>query len=219
VQHLLRMGLFNLGVAFKEGQSMSSTERCGADGSGELSQAQSLAELVLQLTPNPYLVKSDQGTLIYVNEAFSNFMGKESGDLVGRNLLDVFPSEAALRHLELDRQVMEEREEQIEQEWVQGAQSRRCYQMIKTPLGNLEGEVLGVLCSWTDVTDLKKERQRVKQLKEQIPICASCKKIRIDGDFWEAAELYLQKQTGRNWTHGLCPDCVTKFFPEDGAGD
>lgn len=191
---------------------MSSIERSSADGSGGV---QSLAELVLQLTPNPYLVKSGEGTLVYVNEAFASFMGHEPGNLVGQNLVDLFPREVALRHLEMDRQVMTDGNEQIVEEWVQGAQLRRCYQMIKTPLGNPEGEVLGVLCSWTDVTDLKKERQRVKQLTELIPICASCKKIRIDGDFWESVELYLQQQTGRNLTHGLCPDCVTKFFPED----
>ncbi|MFM1944710.1 MAG: hypothetical protein RI897_3692 [Verrucomicrobiota bacterium] len=193
---------------------MSSNERSGADGSGRV---QSLAELILQLTPNPYLVKSGEGTLVYVNESFASFMGREVGELVGQNLVDLFPRDVALRHLEMDRQVMAERDEQVVEEWVQGAQSRRCYQMIKTPLGNPDGEVLGVLCSWTDVTDLKKERQRIRQLKELIPICASCKKIRIDGDFWESVELYLQQQTGRDLTHGLCPDCLTKFFPEDAS--
>jgi PAS domain S-box-containing protein len=187
--------------------------------SGESDGGQSLADLVLQLTPNPYLVKSGNGTLVYVNEAFASFLGREAPDLVGQHLADVFPREAAEKHLEMDRQVIADGNERVVEEWVQGAQSLRCYQMIKTPLGNRDGEVLGVLCSWTDLTELKDEKSQVKRLEGLIPICASCKKIRMDGDYWESVELYLQQQTGRDLTHGLCPDCITQYFPVEGGGD
>ena len=48
---------------------------------------------------------------------------------------------------------------------------------------------------------------RVKTLRELLPICSYCKKIRDDGDYWQAVELYLQEHGGPEFTHGICPDC------------
>ena len=36
-----------------------------------------------------------------------------------------------------------------------------------------------------------------------IPICASCKKIRNDSQYWEKLESYLARHTGLESTHGL----------------
>lgn len=51
---------------------------------------------------------------------------------------------------------------------------------------------------------------QIKQLKDLIPICMYCKKVRNDENFWQGVESYIAQQTGSNFSHGICPDCFTK---------
>ena len=50
----------------------------------------------------------------------------------------------------------------------------------------------------------------IRQLKEMVPMCVYCRKIRGGDDYWEQVETYLQKETGSRFTHGACPDCCEK---------
>lgn len=47
----------------------------------------------------------------------------------------------------------------------------------------------------------------IHQLKEFIPICAHCRKIRTDDNYWQTVEKYINEQTGSNFSHGICPGC------------
>lgn len=48
----------------------------------------------------------------------------------------------------------------------------------------------------------------IKQLKELIPICAYCRDIRDDNDYWQRVETYINAQTGSRFSHGICPKCL-----------
>ena len=48
--------------------------------------------------------------------------------------------------------------------------------------------------------------KQIKLLKDLIPICMYCKKIRNDENYWQGVESYIAQQTGRNFSHGICPD-------------
>jgi CheY-like chemotaxis protein len=50
----------------------------------------------------------------------------------------------------------------------------------------------------------------IRQLRELIPMCVYCRKIRDEGDYWEQVETYLQKETGSRFSHGACPECCEK---------
>lgn len=54
----------------------------------------------------------------------------------------------------------------------------------------------------------------VKTLSGLLPICAHCKKIRDDDGYWNQIESYMAKRTDVEFTHGICPDCAKKFFPD-----
>jgi len=54
----------------------------------------------------------------------------------------------------------------------------------------------------------------VRTLRGLLPICAHCKKIRDDAGYWHQVELYLQKHSEVMFSHGICPECRTKFFPD-----
>lgn len=54
----------------------------------------------------------------------------------------------------------------------------------------------------------------IKTLRGLLPICAACKKIRQDDGAWQQIESYLQKHTHAQFTHGICPDCRERLYPE-----
>jgi CheY-like chemotaxis protein len=64
------------------------------------------------------------------------------------------------------------------------------------------------------VEALKKAMEEIKALQGIIPICVHCKKIRDDQGYWESVEKYIESHTDVGFSHGICPDCLTKFFPE-----
>ena len=50
----------------------------------------------------------------------------------------------------------------------------------------------------------------IRMLKELLPICMYCKRVRDDQDYWQQVETYIHQCTGTNFSHGICPDCFTK---------
>jgi len=53
-----------------------------------------------------------------------------------------------------------------------------------------------------------------KCLSGFIPICASCKRIRSEDNQWTQVESYVTERTDAQFSHGICPDCMAKLYPE-----
>tara|TARA_Y100000294_G_scaffold174783_1_gene193487 strand:+ start:2161 stop:2373 length:213 start_codon:yes stop_codon:yes gene_type:complete len=55
-------------------------------------------------------------------------------------------------------------------------------------------------------------------MKEQssriILICANCLKIRDDSGYWKHIEGCIEDDSEAKLSHGICPDCATKLYPE-----
>lgn len=54
----------------------------------------------------------------------------------------------------------------------------------------------------------------VKQLSGLLPICSACKKIRNGEGRWQEIEEYIQSHSGADFSHGICPECSKKLYPE-----
>ena len=67
------------------------------------------------------------------------------------------------------------------------------------------------------VEELQKAMSEIKTLRGIIPICVHCKKIRDDKGFWEAVEKYIEERSEAGFSHGICPDCLRKYFPDIAA--
>jgi hypothetical protein len=52
------------------------------------------------------------------------------------------------------------------------------------------------------------------ELKRILPICAHCKKIRNDDQYWHSVEQYFKVHMDLDFSHGICPDCMRKNYPD-----
>jgi PAS domain S-box-containing protein len=97
-----------------------------------------------------------------------------------------------------------------------------------TVINDRKGNFLTTRATMHDITERKRadeERERlilelrgalskVKTLSGLLPICASCKKIRSDKGYWEHIETYIKNHSNADFSHGICPDCARKLYPE-----
>ena len=52
-------------------------------------------------------------------------------------------------------------------------------------------------------------------LRQIVPLCAGCKKIRNDKNYWETVESFISKYTNIDFSHSLCPDCAKKYIVKE----
>jgi len=64
------------------------------------------------------------------------------------------------------------------------------------------------------IHELQDALANIKTLRGLLPICSYCKKIRDDKGYWNRIESYIQDHSGAEFTHGMCPECLKKFYPD-----
>ena len=93
---------------------------------------------------------------------------------------------------------------------------------------NSDGDLLGFLEINRDITKrlmLVEERERliddlqdalanIKTLTGLLPTCASCRRIQNSKGNWEQMEFYIQKHSEAKFSHGICPECAKRLYPD-----
>ncbi len=64
------------------------------------------------------------------------------------------------------------------------------------------------------IVELQEALAKVKLLSGFLPICCSCKKIRDDKGYWQQIESYIKGHSEAEFSHGICPECSIKLYPE-----
>lgn len=59
------------------------------------------------------------------------------------------------------------------------------------------------------VRELQTALAEVRALREILPICSYCRRIRDDQDYWQTVESYISRHTKTRFSHGICPTCMT----------
>lgn len=90
------------------------------------------------------------------------------------------------------------------------------------PFQDSAGSFAGYIGSCIDVTERvnaqnalrEMQEAEVQKLRQLLPICSSCRKVRDDQGYWGVLETYLHEHSDMRFTHGLCPECSRRLFPE-----
>lgn len=85
------------------------------------------------------------------------------------------------------------------------------------------GAWLGLSAGWTlralvrQQWQVNKQRRELQTLRELLPICSWCKKVRDDQGYWQQVEGYLTDRDIAHFTHGICPSCMAKVLADDAS--
>jgi PAS domain S-box-containing protein len=193
-------------------------------------QEQFLLQTLMTHTPDFIYFKDRDSRFIRISKALAGIFGlSDPAQAVGKTDFDFFTQEHAREAYEDEQTVLrtgqpltkEERETWAERPdtWVS---------TTKVPLYDEAGNAIGTFGISRDITarkvaeadrerligELRDALSRVKTLSGMIPICAACKKIRDDGGYWNQIESYLREHSEAEFSHGLCPECMARLYPD-----
>ena len=110
----------------------------------------------------------------------------------------------------------------VKSEYFEDANQKIVFEeIIAVPIFDDQGEVSFVVEELNDITELIQSKEIIEHLKIEIntlrgiiPICSSCKNIRDDKGYWQQVEVYIRDRSEAQFSHGLCPECMEKLYPE-----
>ena len=167
---------------------------------------ESFRKALLDLPVLIYATDED-GSVIFYNREFERVSGYSAGDLQDLpHLLDLLLNEDEGQCIVNDttcrkwKLVAKNREEKIVA-WSEISDN--------VPLAGWRSWKIGL-----DITELEAVREKVKILQGLLPICAGCKKIRNEMGDWTQLEAYIAEKSEADFTHGICPECLARLYPE-----
>lgn len=60
--------------------------------------------------------------------------------------------------------------------------------------------------------ELKQAFSEIKTLRDLLPMCAKCRKIRDEQGYWKQIETYIVEHTDSKFSHGLCESCADEMY-------
>jgi len=63
--------------------------------------------------------------------------------------------------------------------------------------------------------ELQKALDEVKTLQGILPICSNCRKVRDDEGYWQEVEVYIERHSAVEFSHGLCEHCSRELYPRE----
>ena len=91
-------------------------------------------------------------------------------------------------------------------EWVVAGKATRVDLLVTAAPFVYDGRQMALL--------ILEEVSELHALRGIVPICASCKKMRDDANYWRSVESYFGRHHGVDFSHGLCPDCADELYPD-----
>jgi PAS domain S-box-containing protein len=188
---------------------------------------QKYRQLVEHLYEGIWAIDKDTNTT-YVNPRMAEMIGYTVDEMQGKHLFSFMDE----RGIEISQDNLERRKQGIKEqhdfELLHKNGSRIYTSMETSPIKDENGNYTGALACVADITERKRaedallrERNKlqdalaqIKTLSGMLPICAGCKKIRDDNGYWNQIEKYIGDHSEAEFSHGICPDCARKLYPD-----
>ena len=183
----------------------------------------SLLSAALESTADGLLIVNSEGKVTTYNQKFAE-MWKIPGDVIASRDDDVL-LEYVLTQLADPGQFLAKVREMYalpeqssfdQLEFIDG----RVFERYSQPQ-HIENIIIGRVWSFRDITERKLAAEALQQAMDDIkilrgllPICASCKCIRDAEGAWTQMEVYIRDHSEAKFSHGICPECVQKLYPE-----
>ncbi len=169
------------------------------------------------------IVISEEGRIIDANNRFADILGYKRDELIGKEVVSLTADED--KELVL-RNIRSDFDKPYESKALHKAGSIVFVevhgQKIKyngrparvTAIHNITDRKRAEEAREQLISELKTALVEVKTLRGIVPICSNCKSIRDDAGYWQQVEEYLQDHSEALFSHGICPECAKKLYPE-----
>ncbi len=185
---------------------------------------------ILETSRDGILVEKDE-RIAFMNTAYAKLFGCESPDeLMGLHISELAAPDDLERLLEYGRiRARKEAAPNFYEFKIKRRDNGALVELDASVSDFFHGDAHYIITFVRDISERKRnerERERliaelqdalanIKTLSGLLPICSSCKKIRDDKGYWNRLETYIETHTEADFTHGICPDCARKLYPED----
>ena len=174
------------------------------------------------------IITDMDGTIRFANPAFCRMFDYALSETTGKNAAELFFARKIRKFSDVIA-MLDLSSNDTEEFVVETKDGRRfAVEVAASNVTSASGEIVGRMASFINISRRKeieadKERlikqlqdalDNIKVLKGIIPICASCKKIRDDKGYWKQIESYLKEHSDADFSHGICPECAKKLYPQ-----
>ncbi|HOV99332.1 MAG TPA: two-component regulator propeller domain-containing protein [Bacteroidota bacterium] len=219
---------------YKREQELEEEKRMAEAVAEATTKERNLLRTLIDNLPDEIHIKDIYGRIVVCNKVLLERLGlKNEKDVIGKKNDELMEKEFADRLSADEQRVFEKKESLYDIEDVSWSDQKRIISRTIVPLRNSDGDVTGIVIIERDITERKKnekEREKliaelqqsladVKMLSGLIPICSNCKKIRNDQGYWIQLEAYIQSHSDTKFTHGICPECAAKLYPNISEGN
>ncbi len=138
-------------------------------------QSEALYHSLVESLPQCIFRKDLELKLTFGNQRFCQQMGKPLGELVGKNDFDLFPKGLAEKYREDDRGVIKSGKvfETVEEHKPPGKDETIYVQIVKTPIFDPRGYVVGVEGIFWDVTELTQARKALEESEQRYALAVA----------------------------------------------
>lgn len=142
-------------------------------------QSDKFLDRIINTIPDPVFVKDHESRMVLVNDAFCAFFSLNRSDILGKTLAEKVPEDQRRGFLKIDRAVLETGiESSVEEKITLHNQETRTINTKKTRYQDEVGNnfIVGVI---TDVTDLKKNEEKLKLTIERLDLATQAADVGI----------------------------------------
>ncbi len=192
-------------------------------------EARSHLAAIVESSDDGIISATADGVILSWNKGAEKILGYSSEEAVGRSLFALMPLSVGEQFLDVHRKTSEgSTVNRLETRCTRKDGSQIDVSLTLSPIRMPDGRITGASTIVRDITERKRaeaEREKllaelsqamkeVKALSGLLPICAGCKKIRNDNGYWQQVEIYIQEHSEAEFTHGLCPECMKRLYPQ-----
>ena len=153
-------------------ETTSSTEFVCQDRSRPTAEALRHSELrfrtLIECLPQRVFFKDRNSVFLFVNSIFAGDFGLKPEQLVGKSDLDFFPKELAEKYRADDKRIMDQRQAETIEEMNVVGEMARYVEVVKAPVVDDNGEVMGLLGVFTDITERKMAEGTLKDFAARL---------------------------------------------------
>ena len=127
--------------------------------------------------PQRIVYKDRESVYVSCNDVFAQDVGIPAAEIAGKTDFDFFPRELAEQYRAEDRRIMElGRAVEIEKSYVPNGKPCTVFS-VKTPVISEQGELIGVLVVFTDITERKRVEESLRESERQLRLAQKLESI------------------------------------------